>query len=121
MSKRTGPTNIVLRKTADKLLRAYKQSGSKLWRDVAEHLLKPTRKRVAVNLSKINRYAEDGEIVVVPGKVLGSGALKKKVTVAAFSFSEKAIEKIKNSGSSAVTIDGLLDKEVSPSKVRIIV
>ncbi|MCE4605859.1 MAG: 50S ribosomal protein L18e [Desulfurococcales archaeon] len=121
MSKKTGPTNIVLRKTADKLLRAYRQSGSKLWMDVAEHLLKPTRRRIAVNLSKINRYTEDGEIVVVPGKVIGSGALDKRVTVAAFSFSEKALEKIANSGSSAVTIDDLLDKKVSPSNVKVIV
>ncbi|MCE4614914.1 MAG: 50S ribosomal protein L18e [Desulfurococcales archaeon] len=121
MGKRTGPTNIVLRKTADKLMKAYEQTGSKVWRDIAEHLLKPARQKVYVNLSKINRYTREGDIVVVPGKVLGSGALEKKVTVAAFSFSEKAVEKIENSGSSVVTINELLEKGVSSSDVKIIV
>jgi large subunit ribosomal protein L18e len=121
MSKRTGPTNVVVRKTADKLLKAYKQTGSGLWRDVAEHLLKPTRKKVSVNLSKINRHSKDGDIIIVPGKVLGSGSLERKVTIAAFSFSEKAVEKIESSGSSAITLDELLKRGVSPSDVKIIV
>jgi len=121
MSKRTGPTNIVLRKTADKLMREYRKTGSGLWRDVAEFLTRPTRKRISVNLSKINRYSEDGDIIVVPGKVLGSGSLDKKIKIAAFGFSEKAIEKIEASGSTYVTIDKLLDEGVKPSEVKLIV
>jgi len=121
MSKRTGPTNIVLRKTADKLMREYRKTGSGLWRDVAELLTRPTRKRVSVNLSKINRYSENGDTVIVPGKVLGSGSLTKKIKIAAFSFSEKAIEKIEASGSKYITIDQLLDEGVKPSDVKLIV
>ncbi|HIE56236.1 MAG TPA: 50S ribosomal protein L18e, partial [Chromatiaceae bacterium] len=81
--RKTGPTNIVLRKTI-RLLRKYaKEYKAPIWRYVAEILSKPSRKRVIVNLSKINRYTNNNEVVVVPGKVLGAGTLKHSVTVAA--------------------------------------
>ena len=41
-------------------------------------------------------HASDGDVIVVPGKVLGTGDLNRKVTVAAFSFSKSAVEKIRN-------------------------
>jgi len=47
-----------------------------------------------VNLSKINRYANRDEIILVPGKVLGSGALSLPVKIAALDFSETAVSKI---------------------------
>lgn len=87
---------------------------------MAELLSRSSRRRVAVNLSKISRYAGDGEIVVVPGKVLGSGTLTKKVTIAALSFSLTALEKIKSSGGRALTIRDLLKENPSGRGVRII-
>ncbi len=121
MTKRTGPLNIVLRKTADEFVRLYKSTGSGLWRDVAEHLIKPTRKRVVVNVSKINRYADEGDIIVVPGKVLGSGRIEKKVTVAAFAFSDKAIEKIRRAGGKTITLSELVRDNVEPKNVKLLV
>ncbi len=119
--KRTGPTNILVRKTAEDLKKTGKREGSNAWIKVAELLLKPTRQRVAVNLSKINRYAREGEIVIVPGKVLGAGKLEKKVTVAALSFSETALEKIKMAGGEALTLQEAARKYPRVSNARIIV
>jgi len=45
------------------------------------------RAHAEVNLGRIERYAQEDETVVVPGKVLGSGVLEKNVTVAAVDFS----------------------------------
>ena len=47
-----------------------------------------------MNLSKINRYTEKNDTIVVPGKILASGTLDHAVTVAAFGASEKAKEKL---------------------------
>ncbi len=118
---RTGPTNIVARKLIDELYKASKLHQAPAWSRVAELLAKPTRRRPHVNLSKINRYARDGEMVIVPGKVLGAGRLEKKVTIAAFAFSESALEKIKASGSRAITIAEAVRENPRASKVRIIV
>lgn len=54
-----------------------------IWRDIAKRLEKPSRRYAQVNLSKINRYAKEGEVVLIPGKVLGAGELKTSVTIAA--------------------------------------
>ncbi len=119
--KRTGPTNILARKTADYLIKTGKKEGSKAWIRVAELLLKPTRERPAVNLSKINRYANEGEIVIVPGKVLGAGKLEKKLTVVAFSFSKTAVEKIKAAGGEVLTLQEAAKKYPKVSNARILI
>lgn len=78
-----------------------------IWRKVRDELGKPRRNRVEVNLSKIQAYAADNGTVLVPGKVLGSGMLKKKLTIAAFSFSESAKRMIASAGGKAISIDSL--------------
>jgi len=77
------------------------------WRKVASELARPKRGRVEVNLSKIDQYAADDLTVIVPGKVLGSGTISKKVTIAAFAFSESAKQLIAAAGGKAVSIENL--------------
>ncbi len=78
-----------------------------LWKRVAKELSKPRRKRVEVNLSRIEEHAAADSTLLIPGKVLGAGNLSKKVTVAAFSFSGSAKKLIGAAGGKAVTIDSL--------------
>ncbi len=56
----------------------------------------------------------------MPGKVLGTGFLAHPVTVAAFSFSETAREKIALVEGRALTLRELLAEGVKPSKIRIV-
>ena len=109
-------TNIVLRKTIDEL----KKTKSPAWKRITELLMRPSRKRVVVNVSKINRFANDGDVVVVPGKVLGSGELNKKVTVAALSFSFTALDKITQAGGRAVHIYELVKENKEGKGIKII-
>ena len=110
-------TNPQLQETITALRRKAYSEESPFWLRLAEDLEKPTRQRVIVNLSRINRFAQDGETVVVPGKVLASGELDKKVTVVALQFSQSAREKIAKAGS-AIGIDELATKGTT-GKVRI--
>ncbi len=116
--RRTGPTNQLLQDTIEALKRASKERP--VWGRVAELLSKPARDRPEVNVSKINRYASDGDIVLVPGKVLGAGSIKKKVTVAAFTFSRKAAEKISAAGGRVITLKEAVVQVQDYSKVKII-
>ncbi|GGP21616.1 50S ribosomal protein L18e [Thermocladium modestius] len=102
------------------LRKASAQTGAGIWRYVAELLEKPRRSRVFVNLSKIDRYSSENDVVVVPGKVLGSGELRKKVTVAAFRFSDDAVEKIRGAGGDAINIAELVKRNPKGSGARII-
>ncbi|KAF5427077.1 large subunit ribosomal protein L18e [Candidatus Methanophagaceae archaeon] len=78
----------------DELKKIAREKEVPIWRDIAKRLEKPRGTYAEVNLSKINRYSKANDQIVVPGKVLSAGVLDKPVTVAALSFSKKALEKI---------------------------
>lgn len=118
--KRTGPTNIYLRLTISYLKKKSRENGARIWKRVAELLSAPTRQRVIVNLSRINRYTNEGDVVVVPGKVLGVGFINHKVIIGAWSFSKSAKEKIEKAGGRAVTLIELANMYPKGSNVKII-
>ena len=90
-----------------------------IWRDIALRLEAPSRVWAEANLSKIEKYAAEGETVIVPGKVLAAGDISKKVNVAAYSFSAKAAAAIVAAGGKTMTIRELMDENPTGSKVRI--
>jgi len=102
------------------LKKAAQLHGSLLWKRVATDLEKPTRKRRVVNLYKIDKNSMENEIIVVPGKVLGDGVLSHKVTIAAWRFSESAMEKIKQSDCVALNILELVKKNPKGSNLKLI-
>ena len=105
MDKNFDTSNPVLLETIDLL----QEQDASVWSSVAENLGKVNRRRAEVNLSTIERVAEDGETVVVPGKVLGSGRLTKDVDVAAFKASNGAKNQI-NEDNQFMFIQDLLKK-----------
>ena len=94
------------------------ENKAAVWKRVASDLEKPTRSRRIVNVYKIEKYAKDNDIVVVPGKVLGTGDLNKKVTVAAYTFSDEALKKINQKGS-AISIKQLVEKNPAGKKIKL--
>ncbi|RLG38913.1 50S ribosomal protein L18e [Candidatus Alkanophaga liquidiphilum] len=111
--------NVRTVRLIEELKKKAKEEGVALWKDVAERLEKPRRRYAEVNLSKINRYSKDDEIILVPGKVLGSGKLERKVAVAALSFSKSAYESI-NAVGRCMSIEELMKENPEGSNVRII-
>ena len=114
--KRTGTTNPLLKAQIEEL----KAQKAAIWQNLAYELDRATRKRREINLSRINRFVKDNEIVLVPGKVLAAGKLKRKITVAAWNFSGEAAEEIKKAGGSIITIRELVKKHPTGKGVRII-
>ena len=96
-----------------------RNDGGDVWADIAERLEAPRRSHAEVNLGQIERYAREDETVVVPGKVLGSGALRKGVTVAAVDFSSTAETKIEQVGE-AIRLEAALEDNPEGSDVRVI-
>jgi|YelNatPaOPRAMG01_1025707.scaffolds.fasta_scaffold00171_30 large subunit ribosomal protein L18e len=115
--RKTNPRLISL---IDLLLSESAKNNARIWKVVAEMLASRRRSWAEVSLNKIERYAKDGETVVVPGKVLG-GEIKKKVKVAAFSFSESAKNKILEAGGKCIKIEDLVKMNPKGSGVRILV
>lgn len=82
-----------------------RESGSAIWRDVAERLEAPRARRAALNVGQISRRTRPNELAVVPGKVLSAGRLDHPVTVAALGFSGKAREKVAAAGGKCLTLE----------------
>jgi large subunit ribosomal protein L18e len=103
------------------LLRDLARSDSEFWKSVADRLATPRNKRVAVNLSKLDRLAGKGLTLVVPGKVLGSGGVSGKLNVAAYSFSSSAVERIEGAGGTVMVLEELFESNPSGRKLKVVI
>lgn len=86
------------------------EAGSPFWKRIAEELGKPGRRQRVVNVARLARVTKPGEVVVVPGKVLGDGVLGHKITVAAYSFSGQALSKLEAAGCTVLSLEDFLKK-----------
>ncbi len=119
MGRKQTKTNPNLVGLIGKLKEASRVNKAPVWRDIALRLEGPSRNWAEVNISRLDRYAGENETIVVPGKLLGSGEIGKKVNVAAYRFSGQAKEKIVKAGGKDMSIEELLMKNPKGSKIRI--
>ncbi len=93
------------KKTNPELVKTIiKSKKNKNWIKIAEILSGSRKKRINLNLDKLNDLGDNAKTIVIPGKILSQGNLEKKIKIVALNFSEKAKEKIKKSGSESLTI-----------------
>jgi large subunit ribosomal protein L18e len=114
--KTTNPELIMLIRD---LKKKTQESQASLWRSLAERLTASKRSRIAVNVSRLNRYTKDGETVAVPGKVLGSGKADHPMIVAAFAFSDVAQAKILKAKGKCLSIRDLMEKNPAGKNVKL--
>ena len=117
--KKLKTTNPELISLIRDLKKQSQESRSDIWQSIAERLTKSKRRRVAVNLSRLNRYTEKGETVIVPGKVLGAGKPDHPLTIAAFSFSTMAKDKIEAIKGNCISIRELMKKNPTGTNIKI--
>ena len=120
MPKKNEKTNPMLINLIHELKKQSSENDVSIWKDIAKRLQKPLKNWPEVNLDKIDTYIQKNETALVPGKVLSSGNLTKKVDIAAWSFSEKAEEKIKKSGGKCLTIEELMKNNPKGKDIRIL-
>ncbi len=111
----TGPEPFQHRK----LIRDLWKTRRRIWRTISKKLSGPRRNRVEANLKRINNKTKDGDIIVVPGKVLGIGDLNHKLTIACLTCSKSAREKIVDSGSTLLSIEELVEKNPEGKNIKI--
>lgn len=90
---------------------------SRFWRAILKEANRPKR---VVNVYKLNRYTKDGEVVFVPGKLLGFGNIDHPVTVSAFAFSKSAYEKVIKAGGNVLSIEDFMKLYPKGRGVKII-
>ena len=118
--KRTGSSNPLLRELVGRLKGLSRQEDTKIWARLASDLEKPTRQRRIVNISELDKNTKENDSVVVPGKVLASGTLSHKISIAAFKFSQTAMDKIRESNGDCLSIEELMKKNPKGKGLKII-
>ena len=85
-------------------------SKAGLWGALAKQLESPGQNWAELNLSRLSRVTKKGETIVVPGKVLGTGALSHSLNIYSLSASKAAEARISKAGGSYGKIEALLEK-----------
>lgn len=119
MRKRSRTTDEWLKKRISFLYAAGRDKKAAIWSDLASRLSSSRRNRTKINVSRLGRYTKGGDIVAVPGKVLGAGAIGHAVTVAAFSFSGSARDKVTRAGGTCLSFEELVEKNPKGTNVKI--
>lgn len=116
---KTSKTNPRLLDLVRSLRKASAKNRAPVWREISRCLSKSRRNMARINLSRISRLTEDGETVAVPGKVLGTGRLDHKVTIAALAFTASVREKVGLAGGACITLSQLLEENPKGTGVKI--
>jgi len=99
---------------------ASKKNEAPIWSKIAKNALKSNSNKKTINLKKIDELTEDGNAVVISGKILGTGKLSHKVLVSSFSISNSAAKKIKESGGEILQFSDMIDRFPTGQGVKII-
>lgn len=113
-------------RTADpqriKVYRVLSKAGreSRFWRAVAQEILKQRRRRRTVNVIHISRSTNPNDSVVVPGKVLGTGAIEHPITLGTYSCSQVALKKIERAGGKVLPIEEMVKRNPSGKGLKVL-
>lgn len=102
------------------LRRAFKKNKAPIWRALERELSRPRRNRREINIGALAEKTDDGQVIVVPGKLLGSGEIGHKLTVCAITISESASKKIIAGGGKLVSLSSLVEQFPEGKGVRLI-
>lgn len=103
-------SNQVVKQMAKDLKKASTKNDAPIWSKLAEMALKPSSARRTINVNKINDLTKDNDVVVFPGKVLGTGVISHKITLSSFSISNSAATKILESGGKILNFENMIEQ-----------
>lgn len=115
--KRTGTTNPHVEALITFL---NKKDQPAIYRRVSEMINFAERKRRVINVDQLDKIVNDGDVVVFPAKVLGTGVITKKITIGAYNFSAEAKRKIEAAGGQTMTILDFYEKHPKGTNVRLL-
>jgi len=113
-------TNQVVIQMVKELKQASTKNDAPIWLKLAKLAMKTSSSKRVVNLTRINDVTKEGEVIVVPGKILGTGNVSHKITLSSFSISNSAAKKITESGGNIISFKEMIEKFPAGKGVRII-
>ena len=112
--------NTLIDNTIWTLRQAFKTSKAPIWRALEKEFVGARTNRREINVRRLAEVTKSDEIIIVPGKVLGTGALDHKLTLCAFSISESAARKVLTAGGKIIMFEEMIKEYPDGKGVRII-
>ncbi len=103
-------SNQLLFQTINELKKAGNKNKAPIWSKLAKMATKPSSAKRTVNINRINQITKDNDVVVFPGKVLGTGNVSHKITISSFSISNSAAQKILDAGGKIINFSEMIQK-----------
>jgi large subunit ribosomal protein L18e len=113
-------TNTLVSETGWILRKASKESKAPIWNAIERKITGRRANRSEINVGMLAKVTENGQTVIVPGKILGTGSIGHKLTVCSFSISEAAAAKIIQADGSVMNLKDFIKKYPDGRGVRII-
>ena len=113
-------TNQLVIQMVRELKGASKKNNAPIWSRLAELALKPSSARRTINIGQIDKFVKDNDVIVVPGKVLGTGNISHKITLCSFSMSTTGAKKVLQSGGKIISFSELIKSHPTGKGVVII-
>jgi|TARA_B110000014_G_scaffold25567_1_gene16272 large subunit ribosomal protein L18e len=112
--------NQIVIQMIKELKNASKKNDAPIWLKLAKSALKSNSNQKTINLKKIDENSDDGNAVIIAGKVLGTGVISHKITLSSFSISNSAAKKIKESGGEVLKFSDMIERFPTGKGVKII-
>ncbi len=113
-------SNSTLVKAITELKEASRKNEAPLWRSIANRLEGSSRNWPSVNVSKLEYNVGKNGKAIIPGKLMGTGIITKKMTVAAYSFTNSAKEKIQSAGGKCLSYNEMIKATPKGTGVMVI-
>lgn len=110
-------TNTELIDTIRFLKVKARENKARIWSVAADQLSRPRRGRAALNLNHVSRSTKPDSLVLVAGKLLGSGVINHRVVIGAFEFSQAAREKVEQAGGQCMAMKDFVTRYPKGSNV----
>ena len=101
-------SNQLVLEMVKNLKKASAEHDAPIWSRLATMALKPASTKRKINLKRINQLTKEDDVVVIPGKVLGTGNMSHKITLCSFSISNSALNKIIDSGGKIISFSNII-------------
>ena len=99
------------------IIKAKKKSN---WLKVADKISTTKINQKSLNLDEIDKKASENDVIVIPGKVLGTGKVSKKIKIVALNFSESAKDKLTKDKIEFSTIDKEIKENPEAKKIKLL-
>ena len=103
-------SNQLVIQMAKDLKKASKENDAPIWSKMAKQALKPSSARKTININKVGKVTKENDVVVFPGKVLGTGNISHKITLCSFTISNTAADKIIESGGKLINYKEMVEQ-----------